>query len=211
MRNFTERLQELSSKYFGVTVGFVKDIQDDERLRRIRVLCPYIAEGEPLMWASPCDTGRVDWLPKVGDMVFVSFQDGDVEHPVWLGLATSEQDLSDAFRANYGSDFRIDRDYNGNKVEWKSDGIYFNGGDEPVVLGDKNAVVLTDLLTGIKDVVSSLDSFCTTQIAACTTAPLPALIPGYQALKTQLGIISSNLDLIDSKIDETKSSKVRTG
>jgi hypothetical protein len=197
MRNFTERLKDVSSKYFGATVGFVKDIQDNEKLRRIRVLCPYIAEGEPLMWANPCDTGRTDWLPKVGDMVFISFQDGDVEHPVWLGLATSEQDLSDEFRENYSHDFRIDRDYNGNKVEWKSDGIYFNGGDEPVVLGDKNAVVLTDLLDGLKEVANNLSS-----VAAAI--PLPNVVAAMTALLI-------NLDLVDSKIDETKSEKVRTG
>jgi hypothetical protein len=122
---------EMSEKlmFMGKHRALVKKIDDPKQMRRIRVLCPLISETEILPWALPCDSLKQDWLPEIGDVVWIEFEGGEVDKPIWIGLAVAKADVSSEFLGNYGSSYRIDRDYNGNKMEWKDDGM---------VITDKN-------------------------------------------------------------------------
>lgn len=64
----------------------VLSAQDPDGRGRIQVLVPAIA-GQGSGWAACCvPPGVTPTPPKVGDTVFVMFENGDPAYPVWLGV-----------------------------------------------------------------------------------------------------------------------------
>lgn len=96
-------------EYEGLYTGFVVDNEDPKKIGRCRVRVPSIhgtlkeEEYGLLPWArgicsNPTGKGRTTFiLPKVGDLVYVSFLGGDVNYPVYLGssYAVGEPPLED--------------------------------------------------------------------------------------------------------------------
>ena len=73
---------------FGKYRGLVLAANDPERLGRIRASVP--ALGLDLPWALPCVPGAGPGsghlvLPPVGAAVWIEFEAGDVDHPIWSG------------------------------------------------------------------------------------------------------------------------------
>jgi hypothetical protein len=86
---------------YGLYGGIVRENGDPQRLGRLKVHVPtvYGVAGpdtqelgiDDLPWAWPSGmpaggtaaSGGVDWLPNVGDHVWVRFLNGEPEHPVW--------------------------------------------------------------------------------------------------------------------------------
>lgn len=86
---------------FGTYAGTVEDIDDPEQLGRVKARVPAVYgpadSGEnfiathDLPWALPAglpaggsaDSGAIQWLPVLGDHVFVRFLDGEPEKPIW--------------------------------------------------------------------------------------------------------------------------------
>jgi hypothetical protein len=58
--------------------------EDPAGLRRMQVVVPGVLQ-EPL-WALPCIPPGVDASPAVGDVVWVTFEQGDLDSPVWLAV-----------------------------------------------------------------------------------------------------------------------------
>lgn len=94
----------------GIFAGLVEKTEDPEKLGRLKVRVPSVygaSEGagsyigvDNLPWALPAGlpaggsqlSGGMDWLPTVGDQVFVMFLDGEPEKPVWMwGMQTRPQ------------------------------------------------------------------------------------------------------------------------
>lgn len=214
----------LKLRYQGKHRAWVEDIDDEKEMRRIRVSCPIISNTENLNWALPCDSHKSDWLPKVGDIVWIEFEGGyHVDKPIWIGLAVAKSDVDQDFLDNYGHDYRKDRDYNDNFIEWSPDGmkiqssfgsfiecienfVYLYGSDEPAVLGTKNETVLNDMLAQLKQAVTDLTTFATTQTGA-SVGVLAPLAAGFTALGTAMALITTALNLIDPST--TKSTKVK--
>ena len=77
-------------RYHGKFRGVVVDIEDRLGLGRIRV-CVHDTTGEHAStWALPCvPIGGREYgffaLPQVGDSVWVEYEDGDIDHPIWVG------------------------------------------------------------------------------------------------------------------------------
>lgn len=118
----------------GIYRAIVKAIDDPQIRARVKVLIPAIHDENEkigsLPWADCCSIiagpdRAVVRLPDVGDVVYVMFEQGNIEYPVWMGSWWGKDDLpsevprgkeSDHLLVKQGNGFYIDiSDENGNK------------------------------------------------------------------------------------------------
>ena len=86
------------SRFYGKYRGLVRDIDDPESLCRITAEVPAVYEEQESPWALPCfpfagkKHGLV-LLPEKGDGVWIEFEAGDINRPIWTGFwfASDEQ------------------------------------------------------------------------------------------------------------------------
>lgn len=77
-------------KYYGKFRGMVLNNIDPMQQGRIQVQVPDVAGLAPATWAMPCvpiagiQNGFFA-LPIIGSGVWVEFEQGDPEHPIWVG------------------------------------------------------------------------------------------------------------------------------
>lgn len=80
----------MSGPFFGKYRGTVSDIQDPMFLCRLKAKVPDVFGSEESGWALPCmpfaggGMGLVG-LPKVGSGVWIEFERGDPDYPIWVG------------------------------------------------------------------------------------------------------------------------------
>jgi hypothetical protein len=78
------------SHFYGKYRGIVRDIGDDDGLGRIKAEVPAVFEDQLSPWALPAfpfagkGHGLV-LLPEVGDGVWIEFEAGDLNRPIWTG------------------------------------------------------------------------------------------------------------------------------
>lgn len=76
-------------RFFGKYRGLVKDNKDPDKLGRIQVTVPAVP-GMDVTWAMPCapyagpDVGFYT-IPPVGALVWVEFESGNLDFPIWSG------------------------------------------------------------------------------------------------------------------------------
>jgi uncharacterized protein involved in type VI secretion and phage assembly len=76
-------------KVYGKYAGRVEDVDDKQKIGRIKVSVPDVLRGET-KWAMPCvpyagpQIGHY-FIPPVGAGVWVEFEGGDVSRPIWVG------------------------------------------------------------------------------------------------------------------------------
>jgi uncharacterized protein involved in type VI secretion and phage assembly len=89
------KLEERSKKFYGKYRGKVVDNSDLKGLGRIRAEVPDVSD-EPLTWAMPClplggnGTG-IFTVPPVGSGVWIEFEHGDPDYPIWVGCYWRDQ------------------------------------------------------------------------------------------------------------------------
>ena len=76
--------------YYGKYRAKVVDIHDPEKRGRIRVMCPKVLGNAKSAWCEPCipiayDLGGDFALPKVGEFVWVEFEAGNANKPIYIG------------------------------------------------------------------------------------------------------------------------------
>lgn len=82
----------MSDGFFGVYLGICTNDVDPEVRARIKAIIPQVFGNDTTEsdWALPClppgDTDPPVDLPVPGQMVWFSFQGGDPDYPVWLGV-----------------------------------------------------------------------------------------------------------------------------
>ena len=79
-----------SDKYYGKYRGTVINNVDPLQIGRLIVQVPDVSNLIPTTWAMPCFpmTGRqmgAYMIPQVGTGVWVEFEQGDADHPIWSG------------------------------------------------------------------------------------------------------------------------------
>lgn len=73
------------SRFAGVYRAVVVDKSDPEKRLRLKVRIPEVSPGVD-QWAMPCTSGGQTVLPSVGATVWVMFEGGQPDRPVWLGV-----------------------------------------------------------------------------------------------------------------------------
>lgn len=74
-------------RYHGLYRAAVSSNKDPLNQRRLKLVIPVVLGKEPTNWAWPVDPAGVTLRPpKVGQGVWVMFENGDPSFPVWLGV-----------------------------------------------------------------------------------------------------------------------------
>jgi uncharacterized protein involved in type VI secretion and phage assembly len=103
-------IERSENQYYGKYRALVADRADPEQLGRLKLQVPSVLADAVTGWAWPAAAYAGDAigffaLPKVGDMVWAEFAEGEIDHPIWSGGSwakpgsTSEvpQDARDAY------------------------------------------------------------------------------------------------------------------
>ncbi|MEM8698765.1 MAG: phage baseplate assembly protein V [Pseudomonadota bacterium] len=83
-------IEEFQAKKLGKYAATVADINDPLRMGRIRATIPRVLQEELSAWALPClpyagpDAGLFA-VPPVGAGVWIEFEEGEVDRPIWCG------------------------------------------------------------------------------------------------------------------------------
>jgi uncharacterized protein involved in type VI secretion and phage assembly len=95
MNEYLERTVERSAEhiaahYYGKYSGVVTDIADPDDRCRIKARLPRLLDGQVTGWAEPAlpfaGSGHgIVMLPKVGDGVWIEFEAGNLDQPIWTG------------------------------------------------------------------------------------------------------------------------------
>ena len=85
-------VQKVERRFYGKYRALVVDNEDPESLGRLKLQVPSVLGGEVVTgWATPCvpygGAAGEGWLavPDLGAGVWVEFEDGDPEFPIWVG------------------------------------------------------------------------------------------------------------------------------
>jgi phage baseplate assembly protein gpV len=83
-------VERLGSTYFGKYRGIVTDVSDPQNMCRIRARVDSLLDGQETGWAMPASPFAGDghgfvMLPKVGSGVWIEFEAGSLDNPIWSG------------------------------------------------------------------------------------------------------------------------------
>ena len=98
-----------SNQYYGKYRAKVVDVKDPEKRGRIRVMCPKILGGAKSAWCEPCipvayDLGGDFAIPKINEFVWVEFESGNPNKPIYTGGLWSKNKSPST---NYATDSRL--------------------------------------------------------------------------------------------------------
>ena len=89
--------QKVEHRFYGKYRGFVVDNADPEHLGRLKLKIPSVLGDEVVTgWALPCTPygGDADqgflFVPEIDAGVWVEFEEGDLEFPIWVGTFWSK-------------------------------------------------------------------------------------------------------------------------
>src|SRR5689334_2824184 len=86
-----------AARLFGVVVGVVTNIQDDQGLGRVKVKFPWLSDTDESHWARVAvpmagHQRGFYFLPEVDDEVLVAFEHGSADYPYILGALWNGKD-----------------------------------------------------------------------------------------------------------------------
>ncbi len=128
----------------GLYAGTVVDVDDPDKLGRIKVRVPsiYGAGASDLdAWARPCFPSGHFFVPDAGDHVWVAFENADPSFPVWIGEWYPAGALPERTAVTPPTT-RVVEDATGNRVELTPNGIVLHAaGDLTIEAPGKNIVI----------------------------------------------------------------------
>ena len=84
--------QEVQQHYYGKYRGFVTDNKDPEKRGRLKLSVPSVLGDQETGFALPCSPfgGKTNqglfMIPEVDAQVWVEFEEGNVDRPIWVGV-----------------------------------------------------------------------------------------------------------------------------
>lgn len=72
--------------YYGKYRGKVVNVDDPEKRGRVKVECPSVLGKQISNWALPSLPPFIYYIPPVGSLVWVEFEEGKIDSPIWSGL-----------------------------------------------------------------------------------------------------------------------------
>jgi len=143
---FQPPAQGADSRVFGVVTAVVTNIQDPEKLGRVKLKFPWLSEEEESDWArvtSPMTGKEMGlWLlPEMHDEVLVAFERGDPRFPYVIGGLWNKNAAPPLTNEDGKNDLRILRSRSGHVVRLND-----KGGEESIEIVDKsekNSIVIS--------------------------------------------------------------------
>lgn len=131
------------NKYYGKYRAKVVNISDPDKRGRIKVICPKVLGEARSAWCEPCipvayDTGGDFAIPKIGEFVWVEFEEGNANKPIYTGGLWSK-DKSPS--VSYNEDERLIT-WGNCKIIMKKDSLKLEIGGSSVTL-TKNDIKLS--------------------------------------------------------------------
>lgn len=82
--------ERVNNRYYGKYRGVVSNVDDPEKVGRVRARVPKIFLDVETQWATPCapytgDGEGLFLIPPVGAGVWIEFEEGDLNRPIWSG------------------------------------------------------------------------------------------------------------------------------
>jgi|SRR5688572_17007383 len=159
-----------SRQFLGKYRGKVTDIADPSKIGRIKAQVPDVTGSGATGWAMPCvPFGGASMgffaLPKVGAGVWIEFERGDPDYPIWTGCwFGAEGDLPSDFKAELGKVVMIQTEggskitiddrsdtkgiiletSGGQKIKLNKDGIEIDNGKGAKIKLDSSTVKVND-------------------------------------------------------------------
>lgn len=135
-------------KFFGKYRAIVtnnKDIED--KMGRIKVKCPSVLGDSESNWCNPCspfagpNIGQV-FIPNVGDSVWVEFEEGDPDKPIWVGNWWGKKEV-------HSDVYKNDTAGNQHMIRTKYGRVHFDDENEQLRLTTSSCKITLDGKTGI--------------------------------------------------------------
>lgn len=112
----SQRSGNNSGRFYGKYRGIVSNITDPNKMGRIKFTCPTVfgTNDTESAWALPCtncayDGGGDIALPRIGETVWVEFEEGNPNKPIWVGNFWTQDNTP--FGAGGTSDSGVGEDY----------------------------------------------------------------------------------------------------
>ena len=109
--------------YYGKYRAEVVDVADPEQRGRIRVKCPDVLGTQISRWALPCFIPNTFTVPAKGTLVWVEFEGGKKDSPIWTGVFYTREQWKNKF-GTYSPDKYIIRGLSDTWIISARSGIY---------------------------------------------------------------------------------------
>jgi hypothetical protein len=226
-RTLSEHGLEFFNKYYGVYRGFVVDNNDPDNLGRVTLKVPTIWGLKSYdYWA--WSRGQYAYvIPEVGDMVWVSFENGNSKYPIWeYAHWNNERKIPEVaktikqkvFQVPNGMRIVFDEESNFIQV-FHSDKRVFEINEEGIslgstkaskfhaLLGEETEECMEKLREDLSGLIKALNTYSTAQVTATASSGILApLSAGYTSLITELIPTIASLEVLKEKIKGIKSS-----
>lgn len=138
--------ENMMSPYYGKYRAVVVDVKDPQQRGRVRVQCPKVLGTAKSAWCEPCVPVAGDFngdfcLPAIGETLWIEFEGGNPNKPVYSGGWYSESSTPQGDYANATKERTIS--FNGTKISMKSGGCEISTADSEVLLGAGSASIAT--------------------------------------------------------------------